>query len=198
MSLHLPSGYEAVTRLVEEEEEDAREPQLGDSLDRLAIKAHADGYVASEEVTVEGGWAVLPDLLVIDGGKGQLNAAVRVLNEVGLSDLPVISLAKQREEIFIPGHGEPVLLPERSEARRLLQRIRDEAHRFSNSYNQKLGLKRATRGKLDEVPLIGPVRKKALMRHFGSLKAIKAASIEELIAVQGMDRAAALSLKEKL
>jgi excinuclease ABC subunit C len=91
-----------------------------------------------------------------------------------------------------------VVLNGRSEALRLLQRVRDEAHRFSNSYNRKLGAKRATRGKLDSVPHIGPVRKKALMREFGTLKAIKEASIEQLMAIPGMDQAAALSLKEHL
>lgn len=195
------SGYEALTRIAEETEEDANEPRMGDSLADLASKAHSsNGFPSpgSEAVAEEGGWAVLPDLLVIDGGKGQLNAVHRVLHEAGLRDLPLISLAKRDEEVFVPGQSDPIILPLRSEALRLLQRIRDEAHRFSNSYNKKLGLKRATRGKLDSVPLIGPVRKKALMRHFGSVKAIKAATIEELVAIQGMDNAAALSIKENL
>ncbi len=192
------TGYEALSRFAEEDAEGAHEARMGDSVGVLAAKAHASEDDPTSSQTEEGGWAVLPDLIVIDGGKGQLNAVVRVLHEAGLRDVPVISLAKQREEIFLPGQSEPMLLPERSEARRLLQRVRDEAHRFSNTYNRKLGIKRATRGKLDEVPLIGPVRKKALMRHFGSLKAIRAASTEELLAVQGMDRAAALSIKENL
>jgi len=195
------AGYEALSRFAEEDAEGAHEARMGDSVGVLAAKAHAGEHnpmSSQTSQTEEGGWAVLPDLIVIDGGKGQLSAAVKVLYEAGLRDVPVISLAKQREEIFLPGQSEPMLLPERSEARRLLQRVRDEAHRFSNTYNRKLGIKRATRGKLDEIPLIGPVRKKALMRHFGSLKAIRAASTEELLAVQGMDRAAALSIKENL
>jgi excinuclease ABC subunit C len=192
------AGYEALSRFAEEDAEGAHEARMGDSVGVLAAKAHAGEDDPTSSQSEEGGWAVLPDLIVIDGGKGQLSAAVRVLHEAGLRDMPVISLAKQREEIFLPGQSEPMLLPERSEARRLLQRVRDEAHRFSNTYNRKLGIKRATRGKLDEIPLIGPVRKKALMRHFGSLKGIRAASTEELLAVQGMDRAAALSIKENL
>jgi excinuclease ABC subunit C len=120
------------------------------------------------------------------------------MRELGLLSVPMISLAKRAEEIFLPGQSRPVVLSGRSEALRLLQRVRDEAHRFSNSYNRKLGSKRATRGKLDSVPRIGPVRKKALMREFGTLKAIKEATLEQLLAVPGMDQAAAASLKEHL
>jgi excinuclease ABC subunit C len=136
--------------------------------------------------------------VVIDGGKGQLAAAQEVMQEAGMLDVPMIALAKREEEIFVPGSPEPVILSRRSEALRLLQRVRDEAHRFSNSYNKKLGSKRAVKGKLDSVPGIGPIRKKALMRQFGSLKAIREASEDELAAVNGMDRAAAKSIKENL
>jgi excinuclease ABC subunit C len=141
---------------------------------------------------------VLPDLVVIDGGKGQLNVAYELLTSVGLRDVPLISLAKREEEVFLPGRSEPVVLDVRSEALKLLQRIRDEAHRFSNSYNKKLGSKRGTKSKLDEVPLIGPVRKKALYQKFGSLKGMREATVEELMSVKGMDRAAAQSIKEHL
>jgi excinuclease ABC subunit C len=110
----------------------------------------------------------------------------------------MVSLAKREEQIFMPDRSAPVVLGTRSEALRLLQRIRDEAHRFSNNYNRKLGSKRATRGKLDSVPNIGPIRKKELLRHFGSLKGIREATVEELLQVKGMDRQAALSLKENL
>ncbi|MDQ6692982.1 MAG: helix-hairpin-helix domain-containing protein, partial [Chloroflexota bacterium] len=146
----------------------------------------------------ESAWAVLPDLLVIDGGKGQLSAAYEVLKEAGLTDVPIISLAKREEEVFLPGKSEPVILTFRSEGLRLLQRVRDEAHRFSNSYNRKLGSKRGTHSKLDDVPDIGPVRKKALLRQFGSVKAMREATLEELIAVKGMDKRSALSIKENL
>jgi excinuclease ABC subunit C len=136
--------------------------------------------------------------VVIDGGKGQLSAAQEAMRLAGLLDVPMISLAKREEEIFLPDRSEPIVLSTRSEALRLLQRIRDEAHRFSNNYNRKLGSKRAIRGKLDDVPNIGPVRKKELLRHFGSIKAIRDADINDLLKVRGMDRQAALSIKENL
>jgi excinuclease ABC subunit C len=110
----------------------------------------------------------------------------------------MIGLAKREEEIFMPGQSEPLRLSERSEGLRLLQRVRDEAHRFSNNYNKKLGSKRGTRSQLDSVPGIGPRRKKELLLKFGSVRAIRAASIEELASVKGMDRAAAVSIKENL
>jgi excinuclease ABC subunit C len=195
--------YEAVARLEAEAHEDRDEPQLGDTQADLskrerAAEGRSGGNGTSDGSWEKSGWAVLPDLVVIDGGKGQLHVAYDLLTSVGLRDVPVISLAKREEEVFMPGRSEPVVLNARSEALKLLQRIRDEAHRFSNSYNKKLGSKRGTRSKLDEVPLIGPVRKKALLRQFGSVKAMKEASMEELMSVKGMDRAAAQSLKEHL
>lgn len=185
-------NYEAVTRL--DFENAQPEAELGDSEAEVAAKAERKG----QDALTEGGWAVLPDLVVIDGGKGQLSAAQEVMSELGLLDVPMISLAKREEEIFLPGKSQPIVLSGRSEGLRLLQRVRDEAHRFSNTYNRKLGAKRATRGKLDSVPHIGPVRKKALMREFGTVKAIKEATIAQLLAVPGMDQAAAQSIKEHL
>jgi excinuclease ABC subunit C len=184
------SGFEALQRVQDEHADLSDEPQLGDSVSELAGKAD------EPDKPLDGGWAALPDLLVIDGGKGQLHVAERVLRESGLTSIPLISLAKKEEEIYVSGKSDPLTLPARSEALMLLQRIRDQAHRFSNEYNRKLGGKRAIRGKLDMVPLIGPVRKKALMQKFGSVKGIAAATVEELMSVRGMDRAAALSIKE--
>lgn len=199
------ADYEAGMRLQEEAVEDAGTPQLGDTVRELAARDHVPNHVAANgssstqpEAWEKSGWAVLPDLLVIDGGKGQLASAYQVLREVGLTSVPIISLAKREEEVFLPNRSDPIVLDQRSEALKLLQRIRDEAHRFSNSYNKKLGSKRGTRSKLDEIPLIGPVRKKALYQHFGSVKAIREASLEDLLAVKGMDRAAATSIKEHL
>ncbi len=197
------ADYEAGARLHDESQRDV---ERGDSVAELVEKGHhangrdsdVDGNSGSGDKGWQSDWAVLPDLLVIDGGKGQLSAAREALREAGVLDIPIISLAKREEHVFVPDRPEPVVLGERSEALRLLQRIRDEAHRFSNSYNRKLGSKRATRSKLDSVPLIGPVRKKALLRHFGSLQGIRAASIDDLVQVKGMDRAAAQSLKEHL
>lgn len=144
------------------------------------------------------GWAVLPDLIIIDGGKGQLSAAVEVMGEVKLASIPIIGLAKQQEEVFKPGQSVGLLLPRESEALHLLQRIRDEAHRFAIGYHRKLRSKRSFKGKLDEIPGIGPKRKTALLKHFGSLKKMREATIEELAAVPGMDRRSAEKLKELL
>jgi excinuclease ABC subunit C len=174
------------------------EPEIGDTVSELAQKVEHDGDSAGGNGVAEGGWAVLPDLVVIDGGKGQLSAAQEVMERLNLLEIPMIALAKREEEIFLPRRSEPAVLEQRSEALKLLQRVRDEAHRFSNSYNRKLGAKRGTRSKLDSVPHIGPVRKKALMQRFGTVKAIGQASLEELLSVPGIDRTAALSIKEHL
>jgi excinuclease ABC subunit C len=193
------ADYEAEAR--ERYEAHASDPEIGDSLRELSEKSeHAVQEAASggNNGASEGGWAVLPDLVVIDGGKGQLSAAQEVMKSLGLLDIPMIALAKRIEEVFLPGRSEPVLLDNRSESLKLLQRVRDEAHRFSNAYNRKLGARRGTRSKLDSVPHVGPVRKKALMKHFGTVKAISQASLEELLGVPGMDRTAALSIKEHL
>jgi excinuclease ABC subunit C len=188
------ADFEAAARL--EYEQATGEIDTADSESEMAAKAERSGDRAA--AAAAGGWAVLPDLVVIDGGKGQLARAYAVLRGLGLHDIPVISLAKRDEEIFLPGRSEPVILEFRSEALRLLQRVRDEAHRFSNTYNRKLGSRRATRGKLDSVPYVGATRKKALMARFGTVSAIKQASMEELLTVPGIDRRAAASIKEHL
>lgn len=146
----------------------------------------------------------LPDLIVIDGGKAQLNAASAVLSELKI-DIPVIGLAKEEgshsklatgEVIHVQETPEPVILPRTSQALYLLQRIRDEAHRFGITYHRKLRTDRAFKSLLDEIPGIGPRRKQALMKHFGSLRAISAASVDELATVDGMTRDAATKVKE--
>jgi excinuclease ABC subunit C len=194
------ADYEAGARLAEDLAEESDEARLGDTISEIARKAESEGTSDARPGDGWGtnSWSVLPDLVVIDGGKGQLAAAQDAMREAGLLDVPMIALAKRQEEIFTPGRSEPIILEARSEALKLLQRVRDEAHRFSNSYNRKLGSKRATRGRLDTIPNIGPVRKKALLRHFGSLNAIRAATVDELMQVKGMDKAAALSIKEHL
>jgi excinuclease ABC subunit C len=188
------ADFEAASRL--EYEQASGDIDRADSESEMVAKSERSRQGAA--AAAEGGWAVLPDLVVIDGGKGQLARAHGVLKGLGLDDIPVISLAKRDEEIFLPGRSEPVVLEFRSEALRLLQRVRDEAHRFSNTYNRKLGSRRAIRGKLDSVPFVGATRKKALMARFGTLSAIKQASMEELLAVPGIDRRAAASIKEHL
>ncbi|MEO5950894.1 MAG: excinuclease ABC subunit UvrC, partial [Chloroflexia bacterium] len=190
--------YEAEAREWSEVQDNGVE--LGDTVQEISRKEERmeNGDGVRSQAVAEGGWAVLPDLVVIDGGKGQLSSAQMVMKQLGLLDIPMISLAKKDEEIFFPGRSEPVVLEFRSEALKLLQRVRDEAHRFSNSYNRKLGAKRGVKSKLDSVPNIGPVRKKALMKQFGSVKAMGQASLEELLAVPGMDSKAAASIKEHL
>jgi len=144
-------------------------------------------------------WARLPDLVIVDGGKGQLNVALEVLEEYGLREVvPVAALAKQREEIFLPGRSEPVILPRGSDALHLVQRIRDEAHRFAITHQRTRRRKSTLASALDDIPGIGPKRRQALLRRFGSLEAIRQASLEELAAVPGMNRAAAQQLKAHL
>ncbi len=142
-----------------------------------------------------------PNLLLIDGGRGQLNAVLDVLRELDLIAIPVAALAKQFEELYVPEENEPILLARNSPALHLIQRVRDEAHRFAVTYHRKLRAKSQVASGLDGVPGIGPARKRALIRTFGSAAAIKQATPTELAAVPGMTQAAAravhASLKEK-
>lgn len=132
-----------------------------------------------------------PDLIVIDGGKGQLGAAIAELQSLGFSDQPVISLAKRLEEVYLPGLSEPLSLPKASPALMLLKRIRDEAHRFAITYNRAVRKKRTIKSALDEIKGIGPAKRDALLRHFGSVEKIKGANIEELTQVKGIHHKAA-------
>lgn len=144
-------------------------------------------------------WKLLPDLLIVDGGKGQLGVAVEVLAEFGLTEVvPVAGLAKQREELFLPGRGDSILLPAGSQGLFMVQRIRDEAHRFAITAHREKRGKASITSELDAIPGIGPVRRKALLKHFGSLEAIRAASVAELAAVPGMTQAAAQAVREGL
>jgi excinuclease ABC subunit C len=144
-------------------------------------------------------WDLLPDLVVVDGGKGQLNVALEVLDEFGLRDqVPAVGLAKQEEEIFMPERAQPLQLPRASEGLYLMQRIRDEAHRFAITYHRMLRRKQTVISQLDGVPGIGPKRRSALLKHFGSIEAIRNASVEELSAVPSMTRKAAEQLKGSL
>ncbi len=147
-----------------------------------------------QEVPLEHEWA-MPDLIIIDGGKGQLSAAMEVLQELHI-DIPTIGLAKENEEIFVPGSPDPIILPRSSQGLYMVQRIRDEAHRFGITYHRKLRSDRTFKSVLDEIPGIGPKRKQALMKHYGSVRAISAASIDDLAALNGMTRDAAEKVKE--
>ncbi|MDE3088528.1 MAG: excinuclease ABC subunit UvrC, partial [Chloroflexota bacterium] len=143
-------------------------------------------------------WKRMPDLVIMDGGKGQLSAAQEIFTELGIEGVHLISLAKQEEEVFIPGRPESLRLAKSSEALKLLQRIRDEAHRFGITYHRALRNKRGLASQLDAVSGIGPRRRRALLARFGSIERIREASVEELATVEGMSRAAAKKLKEQL
>lgn len=134
---------------------------------------------------------VLPDLIIIDGGKGQLNAALEIIRSNGLTEVMVVGLAKEFEHVFKEGESEPLILPRHSQSLYLIQRIRDEAHRFAISYHRKLRTKRNMVSVLDHVPGIGAKRRKALWDAFGSLNKIKGASVEEMAALPGMNFVAA-------
>jgi len=140
----------------------------------------------------------LPDLILIDGGKGQLNAACAELAKLGLAQVPVIGLAKEFEEIYRPGESEPLRLSHDSGALKLLQRVRDESHRVANSYNAQLRIKRISESLLDEFPGIGDQRKAALLKKFGSVHRLRLASVEEIAAVPGFGGKAAAELKSFL
>ena len=143
-------------------------------------------------------WDTLPGLVVIDGGRGQLGAALDVLRDFGLGDVPACGLAKREEEIYVADLAEPVRLPRSSQALYLLQRVRDEAHRFAVTYHRTVRGKRVRQSALDAVPGIGPKRKRALLRKFGSVKALRAASIEEIAATEGLSSRLAETVKRSL
>ena len=140
----------------------------------------------------------LPDLLVIDGGKGQLHAVQEVLEEAGITGMEVASLAKEEEQVFLPGRPEPLDLPRSNAGLHLLQQARDEAHRFAHAYQEKLRRDKAGATALAQVPGIGKKRQRALLKQFGSLSRLRSAGLEELAAVPGMNRKAAAALYDFL
>jgi excinuclease ABC subunit C len=154
--------------------------------------------IKSSDTSAPDTWTILPDLVLIDGGKGQLNTALSAMREVGAGSIPVASLAKENEEIFIPQEKKPVVLPGNSSALQLLQRLRDEAHRFALGYHQKIHKKQAFASVLDTIPGIGPKRKRALLKQFGSVQAIREAPVDELATARGMSQSLAQKIKEYL
>jgi excinuclease ABC subunit C len=138
-----------------------------------------------------------PDLILIDGGRGQLSAALEVMESAGFADIPTFALAKEREEIFAPGRSDPIVQEHNSPGMFLVQRIRDEAHRFAITHHRKVRSRKALTSPLDSVEGIGPARKRALLRHFGSVQAIREAAVEEIVA-QGVPERLAKRLKETL
>jgi excinuclease ABC subunit C len=137
---------------------------------------------------------VLPDLVIVDGGKGQLGMAVRELRALGLHDLPVVGLAKQHEEVFIPGRGESIRIPHDRGALKLLQRIRDEAHRFANGYNALLYRRRMRESLLDECPGMSPAKKQKLLEKFGSVSRLKEATSAEIAKLPGISEKSAQAI----
>jgi len=152
----------------------------------------------NETTSQKDNWAINPDLILIDGGKGQLNAAVNAVRELEVHSVPVASIAKENEDVFMPGRAEPVDIPKDSPALHTLQRARDEAHRFAISYHRRLRSRKGIASVLDDIPGIGPKRKKALLTRFKSVKGIKEASPEELGKTKGITLALARNIKEYL
>jgi excinuclease ABC subunit C len=180
------------------------------------IVGHSDDYASMQEVLrrrfrrvvaepepepgvrKDSSFAVLPDLILIDGGKGQLNAAVEVLSEYGLDHLPIFGLAKRKEEVFVPGQSKPVCLPADSQGLYLVQRVRDEAHRYAITTHRRARRKAGLASTLEAIPGVGPQRRKALLQAFGSLDGIRAAPVEQIAAVRGLTLKIAERIKDSL
>ena len=152
-----------------------------------------EGFAAGE---AEQGFGAMPDLIVVDGGKGQLSSAMAVLEGFGLEDLPIIGLAKREEEVFTPGSSEPIRLPRASSALRLLTAIRDEAHRFAITYHRTLRTERTLASELDKIPGVGAKRRALLIQAFGDVEGVRCATLDELTAVKGVDVRTARSVWE--
>ena len=164
---------------------------------RLATARAAEQTGDTALVEVDS-FGVIPDLVLIDGGKGQLSAALEVFLEMGIDDVPLASLAKENEELFVPHTPEPIVLPQNSQALHLVQRIRDEAHRFAITFHRNLRSKDSLKSPIDNVTGIGPKRKRMLMRRFGTLKGIKEAAVDDIASVPGMTRSLAIRLKQTI
>jgi len=141
-------------------------------------------------------FAYAPGLVVVDGGPPQVAAAQRALEELGIVDIPVCGLAKRLEEVWLPGQEDPVILPRSSEGLYLLQRIRDEAHRFAITHHRSRRSKSMVESVLDDVPGLGEVRRRTLLKHFGSLKKLRAATVEEIALVPGIGARTAAAIKD--
>ncbi len=181
-TVHQPDDYQAMAEMLE----------------RRLLRAQKEQKDRQQDDSVDLKFAVLPDLIVIDGGKGQLSRALQVLKETGFDHIPMIALAKREEEIYVPNQGEPLRLPAHSEALKLIQRLRDEAHRFAVTYHRTTRTKTGFHSLLDEIPEIGPRRKQELFNAFESLEAMKEASIEELCRLPSMNQKAAQNLLSHL
>lgn len=187
--VHGPDDFAAMREVVQRRFQRARREQQ--ELDELEPAAR-QGSLAKAK------FAHLPDLILIDGGRGQLNAAVGVLHELGFGDLPVVGLAERLEEIYMQDRPDPLRLREDSPGLHLLQRARDEAHRFALGYHRQLRDRRTQGSSLDAIVGVGPARKRALIKHFGSVKGVREATLAELEAVPGLPQAVARRIFEQL
>jgi excinuclease ABC subunit C len=169
---------------------------MGEVIRRRFARFHDERQ--SNERAKKTRFAYPPNLVVIDGGKGQLNMAVEVMTDLGIDDVTTVSLAKRMEEVFVPGRPDPVVIPRGSEALYLLQSIRDEAHRFALAYHRLKRGKAMTKSALDGIPGLGETRRKKLLKHFGSVKRIREASLEDLNAVAGIPQTVAEAIYEAL
>jgi excinuclease ABC subunit C len=150
------------------------------------------------EADYDEGFATAPNLVVIDGGKGQLSAALAAMQAYELPRVAVIALAKQEEEVFVPGRPDPIVLDRHGAGLQLLQRVRDEAHRFALGFHRQRRSARARESLFDTLEGVGPARRRALLRHFGSTEAVVAASMEELEGVPGLPAKTARAIYEQL
>ncbi len=175
------SPLEAVRRLDQKLEVKSEKSEVDDEEDVSPATSHLSPLTSPQSVR-------LPDLIIVDGGKGQLGMAVKELQRLGLGGLPVVGLAKEREEVFFPGESEPVVIPHDRGALKLLQRIRDEAHRWANSYHQLLLRRRVEESILDDCPGVSETRKTNLLREFGSVARLRKASAEQIAQVPGIGK----------
>ena len=143
-------------------------------------------------------WGIIPDLVLIDGGKGHLGAALQVFLELGINDIPLSSIAKENEELFVPYVSDPIVLPRDAQGLFLVQRVRDEAHRFAITFHRERRSKKSVQSTLDLVPGVGPKRKRMLIRRFGSVRGIREASLEEVAAVPGLTLTVARAIKDHI
>jgi excinuclease ABC subunit C len=180
------------------------EPVEGPTQRYRARRYAKTGAMAPEETVTgkrqdaQNSFGLVPGLVIIDGGKGHLNAVLEVFLELGVTDVPLCSLAKREEEVFLPHMAEPVILPRGSQGLYLIQRVRDEAHRFAITYHRQRRSKAAVRSVLDDVPGVGPKRKRELLRRFGDVAGIRRATLDELASVPGMSAASARKLAEHI
>jgi excinuclease ABC subunit C len=170
---------------------------MRETLKRRFIRSGGHGFAVAARAPDKGAWP-LPDLIILDGGKGQLSAGLAALAEAGRLQIPIAALAKEREELFVPNRPDPIVLPRTAQGLYLVQRIRDEAHRFAVTYHQKVRARRAVRSILDDIAGVGPARKRALLRKFGSVRAMQDVPVEELAAVGGVGASLAERIKSAL